>query len=432
MVRDLVAHTASRMVLRPVFAPDFAAQSCGFRPERDAAADRLLLFGNGSYTRHKEGCNRGNGRSMSRIAIWDYREEYASEREELLAAVDKAFGSGQLVLGESVAAFEREFARYCGAAHAVGVDNGTNALTLALMALGIRAGDEVVTVANTAPPTVVGIRNSGATVRLVDIDPATYLMDVSALERAAGPKCRCIVPVHLYGQCVDMTAVESFAGARGIPVLEDCAQAHGADWQGRRAGSMGVAAGFSFYPTKALGAYGDGGAILTRSAELCERLRRLRYYGMGDRHHVLENGLNARLDEVQAEILRRKLTRLEQYIERRQLIAERYRERLSGSALVLPAETGKGRHTWSVYVVRHPKRDAIMAGLRENDIHVNISYPWPIHLMKGFADLGYREGSFPESEAAANEIFSLPLYPTLSAEAQDRVCEVLLRLLKEV
>jgi dTDP-3-amino-2,3,6-trideoxy-4-keto-D-glucose/dTDP-3-amino-3,4,6-trideoxy-alpha-D-glucose/dTDP-2,6-dideoxy-D-kanosamine transaminase len=370
---------------------------------------------------------------LTRIAMWDGRDEYAEERDELLAAVDKVFSSGQLVLGEGVAAFERELAAYCGAAHGVGVDNGTNALTLALMALGVGAGDVVATAANTAPPTVVGIRNAGATVRLVDIDPATFLMDASSLERYVGQDCRCIVPVHLYGQCVDMDAVNSIAADLRIPVVEDCAQAHGADWRGRRCGSMGLLAGFSFYPTKVLGAYGDGGAILTASAELALRLRRLRYYGIADRHNVLEaRGLNARLDEVQAEILRRKLTRIEQYISRRQAIAARYRERLGGSSLTLPAETGMGRHTWSVYVVRHPERDALISGLREHDIHVTISYPHPIHLMTGFADLGYREGDFPQAEKAAREIFSLPMYPTLTEAAQDRVCDVLLSLLKTV
>lgn len=369
---------------------------------------------------------------MSRIAVWEPLEEYSNERDEILAAVDQVLRSGRLILGANVAEFEREFAAYCGAAHAVGVDNGTNALTLALIAAGVGPGDEVVTVANTAAPTVIAIRNAGATARFVDIDPATYLMDVAALERAAGPNCKCIIPVHLFGQCVDMTAVESFARSREITVIEDCAQAHGADWGGRRAGSMGDASGFSFYPTKVLGAYGDGGAVLTSSSEIHERLRRLRYYGMSERYYVIERGFNARLDELQAAILRLKLARLEQYISRRRRIAERYREQLSGSGLTLPVEIGKGRHVYYIYVVRHPRRDAIMAQLEANDIHVNISYPWPIHLMSGFSELGYGQGSLPETEAAATEIFSLPMYPALTDDAQDRVCDVLLRLLKEV
>jgi aminotransferase EvaB len=367
---------------------------------------------------------------MTRVTVWDYYDEYKELREQILAAVDRVFSSGRLILGEEVAGFEREFAAYCGAKYAVGVDNGTNAIVLALQAVGVGPGDEVITVSNTAAPTVVAIRNAGARAVFVDIDPATGLMDVSALDQVIGPRTRCILPVHLFGQCVDMDAIEAIARSHGLAVIEDCAQAPGADWRGRRAGSMGDAAAFSFYPTKVIGAYGDGGAVLTNGSEIERRLRQLRYYGMGDdRYYVFGQGMNARLDEVQAAILRLKLTRLEEDIAARRAIADRYRRYLAGTNLILPRETGKGRHVYYIYVVRHPSRDELLQRLKEENIHLNISYPWPIHTMTGFSELGYSQGDLPNTEEAATEVFSLPMYPGLSLEKQDRVCDVLKKLL---
>jgi dTDP-3-amino-2,3,6-trideoxy-4-keto-D-glucose/dTDP-3-amino-3,4,6-trideoxy-alpha-D-glucose/dTDP-2,6-dideoxy-D-kanosamine transaminase len=360
-----------------------------------------------------------------RIGVWDYRDEYASERDDILHAVDQVFSSGRLILGDSVARFEAAFSHYCGARFGVGVDNGTNAIALGLRALGLEPGDEVITVSNTAAPTVVAISQTGGVARFVDISSTTYLMDVSQLEAAITPRTRFIVPVHLFGQCVDMGAVMSIAKARGLQVLEDCAQAHGAEQHGCRAGGIGDAAAFSFYPTKVLGAYGDGGMTITSTEEVNTRLRQLRYYGMGERYYVLGPGFNARLDEVHAEILLRKLRRLEHYIDRRRAIAARYNEALSGTELVLPTEQPGNRHVYYLYVVRHPRRDAILERLRESDVHLNISYPWPIHTMIGFEGLGYRSGQLPRTEAAAREIFSLPMYPSLSDAQQNRVCDLL-------
>lgn len=369
---------------------------------------------------------------MTRINVWDYADEYLTEREEILAAVDRVFKSGRLILGESVAAFEREFAAYSDARFGVGVDNGTNAIVLGLKALNIGAGDEVITVSNTAAPTVLAITLAGAMPRFVDIDADSFLMNVGQLSQAIGPRTRCIVPVHLFGQCVDMEAVTEVAHAHKIHVLEDCAQAHGASRHGRRAGSLAEAAAFSFYPTKVLGAYGDGGMVLTSDEEIRERLKRLRYYGMGQTYYVLGPGYNSRLDEVQAEILRRKLARLDSYIDRRRELAARYRAALSDTSLLLPQELSGNLHVYYVYVVRHPRRDEIMAKLRDYDIHVNISYPWPVHSMSGFSHLGYREGDLPQTERAAREIFSLPMYPSLTNARQDRVCDVLRDILRQL
>ncbi|MEV0143965.1 MULTISPECIES: DegT/DnrJ/EryC1/StrS family aminotransferase [unclassified Nonomuraea] len=359
--------------------------------------------------------------------VWNYLQEYHEERADILDAVETVFESGQLVLGKSVASFEREFAAYHGLPHCVGVDNGTNAIVLGLQALGIGPGDEVVTVSNTAAPTVVAIDAVGATPVFVDVRAEDYLMDTRQLEAAITPRTRCLLPVHLYGQCVEMRPVLELAERHGLRVLEDCAQAHGARHHGALAGTMGHAAAFSFYPTKVLGAYGDGGATVTRDPEVDANLRRLRYYGMEQQYHVVRTpGHNSRLDEVQAEILRRKLRRLDAYIAGRREVARRYEEGLGGiPELVLPSLAEGNDHVHYVYVVRHPERDRIIEALDAYDIHLNVSYRWPVHTMTGFAHLGYGEGSLPVTERLAGEIFSLPMYPSLPAETQDKVISAL-------
>ncbi|MEU9252763.1 DegT/DnrJ/EryC1/StrS family aminotransferase [Streptomyces sp. NPDC048270] len=366
------------------------------------------------------------------IRVWDYLQEYENERTDLLDAVDSVFRSGQLVFGASMRSFEEEFAAYHGAGHCVSVDNGTNAVKLGLQALGVGPGDEVVTVSNTAAPTVLAIDAVGATPVFVDVDPDSYLMDTGQVEAAITGRTRALLPVHLYGQCVDLAPLERLASARGLRLLEDCAQAHGARRNGRVAGSAGDAAAFSFYPTKVLGAYGDGGAVLTSGEDTAARLRRLRYYGMEERYYVVETpGHNSRLDELQAEILRRKLRRLDSYVAARRAVAERYAEGLGDTELVLPGVVDGNEHVYYVYVVRHPRRDAILEALKGHGIALNISYPWPVHTMSGFAHLGYAKGSLPVTEELAGQIFSLPMYPSLTPEVQDRVIaavrEVLLK-----
>ncbi|MCK9868090.1 DegT/DnrJ/EryC1/StrS family aminotransferase [Nocardiopsis dassonvillei] len=360
------------------------------------------------------------------INVWGYLDEYAKERDDILDAVDTVFRSGNLILGESVRGFEEAFAAYQGVAHCVSVDNGTNAIALALRALGVGPGDEVVTVSNTAAPTVLAIDSVGAVPVFVDIDPETYLMDLDGVEAVLTERTRCLLPVHLYGQCVDMDRVNAIAARHGLLVLEDCAQAHGARSRGRVAGSMGHAAAFSFYPTKVLGAYGDGGAVVTDDPEVDARLRRLRYYGMEDRYYVVETpGFNSRLDEVQAEILRRRLARLDDYVDARQRIAKRYEEGLAGSGIVPPTTAPDNSHVYYLYVARHPGRDRIIDNLRSHSISLNASYRWPVHTMTGFAHLGYARGSLPVTERRADEIFSLPMYPSLAERDQERVIQAI-------
>nr|AFU65914.1 DacS2 [Dactylosporangium sp. SC14051] len=361
--------------------------------------------------------------------VWDYLPEYQTERDDILDAVRTVFESGQLVLGDSVRGFEAEFAAYHGTGHCVGVDNGTNAVALALQAVGVGPGDEVVTVSNTAAPTVVAIDSVGATPVFVDVRESDYLMDVDQVESVLTDRTKVLLPVHLYGQCVDMAPLRALADARGLTVVEDCAQAHGARHHGRLAGTMGTAAAFSFYPTKVLGCYGDGGAVLTGDARVDARLRRLRYYGMAETYYVVQTpGHNSRLDEVQAEILRRKLCRLDAYVAARRAVAARYADGLAdlaGHGLVLPATSPGNTHVHYVYVVCHPRRDTILERLRERDIALNISYPWPVHTMTGFAHLGYGPGDLPVTERLATGIFSLPMYPALAPDLQDKVIDAL-------
>ena len=365
------------------------------------------------------------------IKVWDYLDEYAVEKTEILAAVDRVFSSGKLILGNSVKSFEAEFASYCGTRFGIGVDNATNGIFLALKALGIGKGDEVVTVSNTAVPTVSAIAQAGATPRFVDVCEDSALMDINKIADAITERTRCIIPVHLYGQCVDMSALVEIAQRRNLRIIEDCSQSHGAIHRGNKAGSMGNMGIFSFYPTKPLGGFGDGGFITTNSLELDEKLRSLRFYGMKGEYYAEEFGYNSRLDEVHAEILRVKLSKLEGYIERRQKLAQRYNKILAGTSLELPMIQEGNSHVYYVYVVRHARRDELIAELKKKDILLNISYPWPIHLMRGYSYLGGKDGDLPITEKITKKIFSLPMYPTLTEEMQNQVCLALGELLGE-
>lgn len=370
--------------------------------------------------------------------VWDYLPEYEQEQEEILGAVRKVFSSGRLVLGDSVRGFEAEFAQYLGVPHCVGVDNGTNAVKLALEAVGVTRGDEVITVSNTAAPTVVAIDEIGAIPVFVDVRTDDHLMNTTLVEAAITPRTRAILPVHLYGQCVDLAALRRIADKHGLKIVEDCAQAHGASKHGERAGAVGDAAAFSFYPTKVLGGYGDGGAVTTASSEVDRALRRLRYYGMEESYYVVETpGHNSRLDEVQAEILRCKLSRLDSYIARRRAVARRYADELGDlcepGGLELPVVADGNGHVYYVYVVRHPRRDTILARLKtEYDISLNVSYPWPVHTMRGFAGLGAGRGTLPVTEQLAGRIFSLPMYPALPEALQGKVISALREVLRSL
>lgn len=362
---------------------------------------------------------------MPVIHLWSYFKDYEKEREEILSAIKDVLSSGVLILGEQVRKFEEEFARYCGVRFGVGVNSGTDALFLGLKALGIGEGDEVITVANTAVPTVSAIVSTGATPRFADIDPETYLMDTSLLEKVINSKTRCILPVHLYGQCVNMEEVSRIAQKYDLKVLEDCAQSHGATFKDRKAGSMSDLAAFSFYPTKVLGGFGDGGMVVTNNVEFYKRLKRLRFYGMEETYYSEEHGHNSRLDELHASILLRRLTHIDEYITSRRLIAEEYNKAFKNTGLILPTTAPYNKHVYYLYVCRHLHRDRILSELQKRGIYAGIHYKWPIHIMKGYQYLGYKVGDLPHTENAANEIFSLPLYPSLTKDEQKMVVEPL-------
>ncbi len=327
--------------------------------------------------------------------------------------------------------FETKYSEYCGVKYTVGVDNGTNAIFLALKAIGVGEGDEVITVSNTAIPTVSAIVSAGARPVFVDILEESFLMDTSQIESVITNKTKCILPVHLYGQCVDMDPLLEIAEKYNLFVLEDCAQSHGALYKGKMAGSIGHISTTSYYPTKILGTYGDGGSISTNDDELYKKLLRLRFYGAEKTYYALEHGYNSRLDEIHASILLTKLHKLNTYIARRRELANQYNVLLKDSGLRLPQQMSYGKHAFYIYVVRHPKRDIILEELKKNNILLNISYPWPIHIMSGYQYLGYKEGDFPVTEQMAKDIFSLPMYPSLTNEEQVEVVHTITSILNK-
>lgn len=369
--------------------------------------------------------------------VWEYLDEWRAEKEDILAAVTSVFESGQLVLGPAVAEFEEKFGAYHEGRACIGVDNGTNAVQLALEAVGVGEGHEVITVSNTAAPTVIAIVGAGATPVFVDVDPETYLMDVAAVEARVTERTKAILPVHLFGQCVDMRQIRAIADRHGLAIVEDCAQAHGARQNGQLAGTFGDVAAYSFYPTKVLGAYGDGGAVLAKSPEHEKVLRQIRYYGMEQAYYVVRTpGHNSRLDAVQAAILTTKLARLDEYTKARRTIADRYVHGLgdlSTLGLTLPTTAPGNEHVYYVFVVRHPERDKIMQRLRDDfDINLNISYPWPCHTMSGFEHLGWDAVDLPVTDRLATEIFSLPMYPSLALAEQERVISAVRQVVAEL
>jgi dTDP-3-amino-3,4,6-trideoxy-alpha-D-glucose transaminase len=355
------------------------------------------------------------------VAFIDLRREVAAIRPELESAIARVLDSGRFLLGDEGAALERDFAAASGAEHAVGVASGTDAVELALRAVGIGPGDEVVTQANTCVPTVTGIVSAGATPVLCDVDPRSGVMDLDSLEAALGERTRAVVPVHLYGQCADTESIVELCAPRDIKVVEDCAQAHGAELRGRGAGTNGEAGAFSFYPTKNLGAMGDGGAVVTSDAETAERLRLLRHYGQTDRYRHESFGVNSRLDEIQAAILRVKLGHLDVWTERRREIARRYSDALRDTAAEPLEELPDRRHVFHLYVVRAPDRDRLQSDLAERGIGTLIHYPIPIHDQAPFAELAGGPVPLKGSEAVCRSVLSLPLHPWLTDQEVDAV-----------
>ena len=348
------------------------------------------------------------------IPFFDLTKQYATIQAEIDAATARVLKGGWYILGPEVKAFEKELAEYIGTQFAIGVGSGTEAIHIALLVLGIGAGDEVITVPNTAVATVAAIELTGARPVLVDVRDDTMLMDVEKIERAITPRTKAIIPVHLFGQSADLDPILAIARAHKIFVLEDCAQAHGATYRGKRVGSIGDIAAFSFYPTKNLGAYGDGGAITTNNSELAQRIDLLRQYGWRERYTSDIKGMNSRLDELQAAILRVKLRHLDAWNQARRERAALYTELLR--TVTPPREMPYGEAVYHLYVVQSPKRDALVEHLKTRGIGTMIQYPHTIHLQPAYTNLGYRAGSFPVAERLAREIVSLPLYPELSLD----------------
>ena len=361
----------------------------------------------------------------ARIPMFDAAAQYRALAPEIDAAVARVLGGKQYILGPEVEAFEAEFARYCGATHGIGVGNGTEALQLALLACGVGPGDEVVTSASSSPFTALAIAMTGARPVFVDVDAHTYTMAPDAVGAALGPRVRAIVPVHLYGQPADMDAIFALARPRGIRVVEDACQAHGAEHRGRRVGALADAAAFSFYPTKNLGGVGDGGAVVTADAEVAARVRMLRDGGRADRDRHVVRGVNSRLDELQAAILRVKLRRLDEWNGRRRALAGLYRDGLASAPVALPFEAPWARHVYHLFVVRSAARDALRTRLAADGIDTLVHYPIPLHRQEAFGDAGHASGAFPNAERDAAQVLSLPLFPQLADEQVARVCRAI-------
>jgi dTDP-4-amino-4,6-dideoxygalactose transaminase len=349
------------------------------------------------------------------IPLVDLTAQYAPLREEILQAIARILDGMHLFLGPELLQFEHEFASYCGCSQAIGVSNGTDAIELTLRALGIGNGDEVITQPNSFIATAEAISAVGAIPVFVDVDPETATLDPNLLEAAITPQTRAIIPVHLYGRPAAMDAILGIARLRGIRVVEDASQAHGARLGLRRAGSMGDAACFSFYYSKNLGAYGEAGAVTTNDAMLGERVRLFRDHGSRVRYHHEVIGRNARMDEIQAAILRIKLRHLDEWNARRRACATRMSAALTGTSLALPnVDQPDIYHVFHLYVVRHPRRDQLKAFLAERGIHTAIHYPIPIHLQEAYGHLGHKEGDFPSTEQRAADSLSLPMYAELT------------------
>jgi len=350
---------------------------------------------------------------LPRRAFHDVRAGYRAQAAGILASVRRVLESGRYILDREVERFEREFARYLGVPYVIGTSSATAALELALRALDVGSGDEVVVPALTAPATAMAVAAVGARPVFADIDPATYTLAPAALERAFSKRTRAVIPVHLYGQCADMAPIGRRAAAAGVPVIEDAAQAHGARYRGRPAGSIGRLACFSFYPTKNLGAYGDAGAVATRDGALAARLRRLRTYGQSGAFAFGEPGLNARLDELQAAILRVKLRTLERGNARRRAHAARYRRGIRAAGVALPIEAPGRHHVYHQFVVRIAARDRLRAHLAARGIETLVHYPRALHQLAAFRGRGRIAAQPREAVRAAAEVLSLPIYPEL-------------------
>ena len=350
------------------------------------------------------------------IPLVDLKAQYRALKPEIDRAILHVLDNAQFILGPAVEAFERDFAAFCGTSAAIGLNSGTSALHLSLLAAGVGPGDEVITVPFTFVATVATIEYTGARPVLVDVEPGYWTMDPARVEAAITPRTKAIVPVHLYGQPADMDPILAVADKHGLVVVEDACQAHGSEYKGRRCGSMGQVGCFSFYPGKNLGAYGEGGAVVTNDPAIADKIRLLRSWGEQTRYEHKYRGFNYRMDGVQGAVLGVKLKHLESWTEARRGRAAEYSIRLADTPAIVPSERLGSRHVYHLYVVRVPERDVWRAKLTEAGIQTGVHYPIPVHLQPAYRDLGYSRGDFPVAERVADEVLSLPIFPELTVE----------------
>lgn len=356
------------------------------------------------------------------VPFVNFRKEYWEIKKDVDTALNRVLESGWFILGPEVESFEREFADFIGVGHAVGVASGTDAITLSLKTLGVEEGDGVVIPANVYP-SAFGVALTGATLQLADVDPHTLTLSVSTLEKAVNQNTRAVLAVHLYGNPVDIDGISKFCRAKGIVLVEDCAQATGAIYQGRKVGSFGDISCFSFYPTKNLGAYGDGGMVVTNDGDYARKVRLWRMYGEEARYESILVGHNSRLDEMQASILRAKLKYVDIWNEKRRKIAQRYKQQFSDLPIDLVGESERGKSVYHLFVILVKARDELAGYLKNKGVMTGTHYPRPIHLTPSFAYLGYKEGDFPVSEAACKSVLSLPVYPQMGQDDIEYVVE---------
>lgn len=359
------------------------------------------------------------------IPFVDLAAQYAAIAGEITAVTTKVLKNTDFILGQDVQHFEEEFAQFCETRYAVAVDSGTSALELALRAFGIGAGDEVITTANTFIASALAISYTGATPVFVDIDPQTYTIDPAQVEAAITARTKAILPVHLYGHPADMDMLMAIAKKRGVVVIEDACQAHGARYKGKRVGSLGHAAAFSFYPAKNLGAYGDGGAVVANDPQIIELIQQFRNYGQREKYHHLVRGFNRRLDTLQAAVLRVKLRYLDSWNAARQRHAHLYNQLLSDCEVATPSEATDVESVWHLYVIRTQHRSELQSKLASQGIATGIHYPIPIHLQPAYSELGYKKGDFPVTEQYAEQILSLPMYAELAPSSIKAISETL-------
>lgn len=366
------------------------------------------------------------------VPFGDLKRVYLEHKEEFDEAVSRVLSSGWYLFGKELEQFETAFSTYCSAKHGIGAASGTEAIQVAVSACCIGAGNDVLTVSNTCVPTITGIEATGAKCVFVDIEPNTYTMNPELIEARLTSKTKAIVIVQLYGQCADMDAILAIAMKYDLKVIEDCAQAHGATYKGKRAGSLGDVAAFSFYPTKNLGAFGDAGMVVTNDDNIAERARMLRNYGQKGRYNHVIKGLNSRMDELQAAILNAKLPFLDQWIKRRQQIAERYISAFEKYDIALPLTTQGRNHTYHLFVVRVKNRDSFMKKLAECGVQTAIHYPSPVHLQPAYSEYSNQAKFLPITEAQASELVSIPIYPELTDEEVDYVIKSVKTTLEEL